>query len=91
MKNNYSASLASDVIRGSRNLGRNRELNNLSSDDLINLIKDYVNKYGQPENYNGMLVWSNVSGNTYSLSAYKNNKPFNPEELNLNNALLSVT
>ena len=91
MKNNYSASLASDVIRGSRNLGSNRELNNLSSDDLINLIKVYINKFGQPKNYSGMLVWSNITGDTYILSAYKNNKLFNPEELNLNNTLLRAT
>ena len=91
MSNNYSVSLASDIIRGRRNLGGNRELSNLSSDDLVNLIKDYINKFGQPKNYNGMLVWSNVSGDSYSLSAFKDNKPFNPEDLNLNSTLLRVT
>ena len=91
MKNYYSASLSSDVIRGSRNLGSNNELNNLSLDDLTNLIEDCTDKFGQPENYSGMLVWSNVLGDTYSLSAYKNNKQFNPEDLKLNSTFLRVT
>lgn len=82
-KDVYSVSISSDIIRGRNNLGQNQELNNLSSEDLINIIKDYTDRFGSPTNYSGMLVWSSHTGDTYSINAYKSNVPFNPSELGL--------
>lgn len=83
MEKNISISISSDIIRGRHNYGESRELYNLSIEDLTNIIKDYINKFGNPTNYSGMLVWSSMTGDTYSISAYKNNLPFNPNELRL--------
>ena len=83
MEKNISISISSDIIRGRRNYGESREFNNLSIEDLTNIIKDYINKFGNPTNYNGMLVLSSLSRDTYSMNVYKSNLPFNPSELRL--------
>lgn len=76
MEKIFDVSIASDVIRGRNNFGNNRELSNITERDVINLVKDYINKFGRPQNHAGMLIWQNNEGNTYSISAYKKGLPF---------------
>jgi len=77
MEKVFDLSIASDVIRGRNNFGSNKELSNISENDVINLVKDYINKFGKPQNHAGMLIWQK-DGNTYSISAYKKGLPFDP-------------
>ena len=75
MSDVYNIDLATDIIRGRHNFGERRLIENLSLDQVKSYVNEYNNKFGDPINVAGMLVWGD-NNDSYCLSIYKNNKAF---------------
>ena len=71
----FSVFCTEDIVRGSNNLGTNNTINNITEVSLRNQIKEMTNKYGKPQNIDGLLIWSNGT-DTFSFSIFKEGKPF---------------
>lgn len=72
----FSIEYAEDIIRGRNNLGKNSNINNLSESELKKKISIMTSRYGEPQNFCGLLIWKNGL-DTFSFSIYKDNRPFN--------------
>jgi hypothetical protein len=71
----FSIFYTEDIVRGSNNLGTNNTINNITEVILRNKIKEMTDKYGRPQNIDGLLIWSNGT-DTFSFSIFKEGKPF---------------
>lgn len=71
----FSVFCTEDIVRGSNNLGTNNTINNVTEVSLRNKIKEMSNKYGKPQDIDGLLIWSNGT-DTFSFSIFKEGKPF---------------
>jgi hypothetical protein len=71
----FSIFCTEDIVRGSNNLGTNNTINNITEVILRNKVKEMSDKYGRPQNIDGLLIWSNGT-DTFSFSIFKEGKPF---------------
>ena len=71
----FSVLYTEDIVRGRNNLGTNNTINNISEVSLRNLVKDMSNKYGKPQDIDGMLIWSNGT-DTFTFNIFKKGRPF---------------
>ena len=71
----FSVFCTEDIVRGRNNLGVNKTISSISEVGLRNQIKEMTNKYGKPQNIDGLLIWSN-DADTFSFSIFKEGKPF---------------
>ena len=70
----YTVHYTSDVVRGKKNYGSDRVLENLSKSAINTIINDLDNAYGKSKTISGVCVWNNCK-DTHTISIFKNNKP----------------
>lgn len=76
MRNLYTVDFASDIIRGSNNLGTRNLLKELNFEEVNRLIEEYTQKFGNPRFLAGMILWIDKNNDTYCFSIYKDGQRF---------------